>query len=83
VAGLPVEEIPDGTRPDEASLRELCRTMDASRAAYIRRHFHADWLDARRYHLALDGGRLPRDVIVEMIIMAVRAMGSRDRAVRG
>ena len=31
-----VEEIPDDTRPDEASLRELCRTMDARRADYIR-----------------------------------------------
>jgi cytidylate kinase len=78
VAGIPVEEIPEGTRPDEASLRELCRTMDARRAEYIRRHFHADWLDASHYDLALDGGRLSRGAIVEMILVAVRAVGAAD-----
>jgi cytidylate kinase len=74
VSGIPVEEIPDGTRPDEASLRELCRAMDARRAEYIRRHFHADWLDASNYDLAIDGGRLPREAIVELILVAVRAL---------
>jgi cytidylate kinase len=83
VAGLPVEEIPDGTRPDEASLRELCRTMDARRAEYIRRHFHADWLDARRYHLAIDGGRVPRETIVDLILMAVRAIAPSPHAPTG
>ena len=78
VAGIPVEEIPDGTRPDEASLRELCRTMDARRAEYIRRHFKADWLDASHYDLAIDGGRLSREAIVDMILVAVRAVGAAD-----
>jgi cytidylate kinase len=71
VAEIPVEEIPDGTRPDEASLRDLCRDMDARRAAYIRHHFGADWLDSSHYHLAIDGGRLPRETIVETILVAV------------
>jgi cytidylate kinase len=78
VAGIPVEEIPDGTRPDEASLRELCRTMDGRRAEYIRRHFQADWLDASHYDLAIDGGRLSREAIVDIILVAVRAVGAID-----
>jgi cytidylate kinase len=80
VAEIPVEEIPDGTRPDDASLRDLCRDMDARRGAYIRHHFHADWLDSSHYDLSIDGGRVPRDTVVEMILLAVDA--SRPGAAR-
>jgi cytidylate kinase len=78
MADLPVEEIPDDTRPDETSLRELCRTMDARRAEYIRRLFQADWLDATRYHLAVDAGRVPRDTVADMIVMGARAIAPPD-----
>lgn len=53
-----VEEIPPETRPDERSLEELCRSVDAARAQYIRRLFRANWTDATHYDLALDSGRL-------------------------
>jgi cytidylate kinase len=76
VAEIPVEEIPDGTRPDEASLRDLCREMDARRAAFIRHHFGVDWLDSSHYHLAIDGGRLPRETVVDTILVAVHAVAS-------
>ena len=43
------------TRPDarhrRERLRELCQSMDAARAEYIRGIFGADWLDARNYDL--------------------------------
>src|SRR5215218_4876756 len=32
-----VEEIPRDARPDEKSLRELCQSVDAARAGYLRR----------------------------------------------
>jgi cytidylate kinase len=81
VAEIPVEEIPDGTRPDEASLRDLCRDMDARRGAYIRHHYRVHWLDSSHYDLSIDGGRVPRDTIVEMILLAVDA--SRAAAAPG
>ena len=53
-----VEEIPADTRPDEASLRELCRTFDARRAEYVRRMFGKDWLDPENYDLSIDTGSM-------------------------
>lgn len=71
-----VEEVPPDTRPDEASLRELCRTMDARRAAYIRRLFGADWQDPAHYDLSIDAGRLDVGTIADLIELAtVRRLG--------
>jgi cytidylate kinase len=65
-----VEDIPGETLPDERSLRELCRSIDAARADYIRGIFNADWLDPRHYHLSIDTGRLGVDRTVELIARA-------------
>jgi CMP/dCMP kinase len=67
-----VEEIPEDTRPDEESLRELCRTMDARRADYIRRLFDRDWLDPDAFDLAIDTGSMGINASVDLIEMAVR-----------
>jgi cytidylate kinase len=67
-----VEEIPHDTRPDEASLRELCRTMDARRADYIRRLFERDWLDPDAYDLSIDTGSMGIEASVDLIELAVR-----------
>jgi len=67
-----VEELPADARPDEASLRELCRSVDAARATYIRRRFDADWMDAHHYDLALDTGRLGLARSIELIEAAAR-----------
>jgi Cytidylate kinase-like family len=67
-----VEELPGEARPDEASLRELCRSVDAARARYLRRLFGVDWNDARHYQLALDSGRLGLAVTTDLIEMAAR-----------
>ena len=48
------EELPDGTRPDPASLRQLCTNVDAQRADYVRRLFGVDWLDPAHYDLVID-----------------------------
>lgn len=67
-----VEEIPPDTRPDEESLRELCRTMDTRRAEYVRRLFGVDWLDATLYDLCIDTSRVDATTAVDLIELAVR-----------
>ena len=67
-----VEEIPPDTRPDEASLRELCRTMDSRRADYVRRLFGADWLDAAHYDLSIDTSRVDHETAVDIIETVAR-----------
>lgn len=67
-----VEEIPADTRPDEASLRELCRTMDTRRADYIHRLFDRDWRDPDAYDLSIDTGSMGITATVDLIELAVR-----------
>jgi cytidylate kinase len=67
-----VEEIPPDTRPDEASLRDLCRTMDARRAEYIRRLFGVDWLDPAHHDLSIDTSRIDPATAVDLIELAAR-----------
>jgi hypothetical protein len=65
-----VDEAPPDVRPDEKSLREMCKSVDAARAAYIRGTFGADWLDATNYHLSIDTGQLGVERTVELIARA-------------
>lgn len=62
-----VEEIPVEVRPEERSLRELCKSVDAVRADYIRRLYGVDWLDATHYDLSLDTGRLGVTRTIDLI----------------
>jgi cytidylate kinase len=77
VEEIPPDRMPPDGRPDEAALRELCQSMDARRAAYIRRLFDADWLDASHYDLSIDTGRLDLGTVVDIIELAVRRLGHR------
>jgi cytidylate kinase len=70
-----VEELPPDVRPDDDSLRALCRSIDDARAAFVRRNFEADWMDARHYDLALDTGRLGLARCTELIEAAARHLG--------
>lgn len=67
-----VEEIPPDTRPDEVSLRDLCRSVDARRAEYIRRLYGADWLDATNYDLSIDTSRIDAETVAELITTIAR-----------
>jgi cytidylate kinase len=67
-----VEEIPLDAKPDEASLRQLCESIDRARASYIRRLFGRDWLDATGYGLSLDTGRFGVSGSVDLIEAAAR-----------
>lgn len=79
-----VEELPADARPDEGSLRALCRSVDTARATYLRRRFDVDWMDARHYDLTLDTGRLGLARSIELIESAARhvsaAASTADRA---
>jgi cytidylate kinase len=71
-----VEEIPEDARPDEASLRDLCRSMDARRAEYIRRWFRADWLAIENYDLSIDTDRVGFNGAVDVIQAAIAAQAA-------
>ena len=69
-----VEEIPVEVRPEERSLRDLCTSVDAVRADYIRRLYGVDWLDATSYDLALDTGRLGVTRTIDLIETVARSL---------
>ncbi|HET7676562.1 MAG TPA: cytidylate kinase-like family protein [Candidatus Limnocylindrales bacterium] len=72
-----IEEIPPDARPDEASLRDLCKRIDAARARYLRDNFDVDWNDARHYDLALDTGRLGLVRAADLIEVAARQIAGQ------
>lgn len=67
-----VEEIPVEARPDERSLRDLCKSIDAARADYIRRLFGANWLEAVHYDVCVDTGRIGVARTVDLIESVAR-----------
>jgi Cytidylate kinase-like family len=67
-----VDDLPPDARPDEASLRELCASIDAARAEYVRRIFNANWMDGRNYDLVIDTGRLGVARATDLIEFAAR-----------
>ena len=71
-----VEDIPGEEIPNEKALRELCASVDATRANYIRTLFGTDWLDARNYDLSIDTGRVGVDKTVELIESAARGIAA-------
>lgn len=71
-----VEEIPPEARPEEDSLRALCRSIDATRADYLRRLFGVDWLDATHYDLAVDTGRFGIAGSVDLIESVARSLAA-------
>ena len=69
-----VEQIPPDARPEERSLRDACKSVDAARGDYLKRLFGADWLDARNYDLAIDTGRLGVERTIDLIERVARGM---------
>ncbi|HEV8054353.1 MAG TPA: cytidylate kinase-like family protein [Candidatus Limnocylindrales bacterium] len=67
-----IEEVPVDTRPDEDSLRQLCRSIDSARQGYVRRLFEADWLHVSHYDLSIDSGRLGVEQTADIIESAAR-----------
>lgn len=69
-----VEQIPPDARPEERSLRAVCKSVDAARGDYLKRLFGVDWLDARNYDLAIDTGRLGVERTIDLIERVARGM---------
>ncbi|WP_222265259.1 AAA family ATPase [Modestobacter marinus] len=59
----------------EAELRREQEAADAARMAYVRHFYRCDPAESRHYHLVADSTALPRDVVVELIVIAARARG--------
>ncbi len=74
-----VEDLPPDVRPDERSLRELCASIDAARAEYVRRIFNANWMDGRNYDLVLDTGRLGVARATDLIEAAAKGLDNDER----
>lgn len=66
------EELPVGTRPDPVSLRQLCATVDAQRADYVRRLFGVNWLDPAHYDLILDAQTFSFEAAADLIELALQ-----------
>ena len=78
-----VEEAPPDLRPEQASIEQLCRSIDAARAEYISRTFRADWLDPTHYDMSLDTGRLGVERCVDLIEAAARRPLAAEMADEG
>jgi CMP/dCMP kinase len=66
------EEAPGDMRPEKASLRDLCRSIDQARAEWARRWFDVDWMDLRHYDLSIDSGRFGVDGTIDLIEWVAR-----------
>jgi cytidylate kinase len=61
------------TRVSEEEARNEVRANDKSRAEFFRHYYDMDWVDARRYDLVLNTGRLSDHVVADLIVQTARA----------
>ena len=64
----------------------LAHRVDADRAAYVRRYFHADWRDPLLFHVQLNTGLVTIPEATALIAELVEARGAataRDETLRG
>jgi cytidylate kinase len=59
---------------DEATVRTAQRRLDAAHADYLRRFYGLDIDDPGLYHLVLDATAFAVETVVEVILVAVRAL---------
>jgi cytidylate kinase len=53
----------------------VVRDFDGARARYARHWYHADWESAEHYHLAINAGRLDRQLAADLIVASARSLG--------
>jgi cytidylate kinase len=61
------------TRISEDEARNEVRANDKSRTEFFRHYYEMDWLNARRYDLVLNTGRLSDRVVADLIVQTARA----------
>jgi CMP/dCMP kinase len=74
------EELPEGARPDEASIRQLCGSIDAQRAEYLRRLFGVNWLDSAHYDLSIDTQTFTFEAAADLIELALQRLRGQSDA---
>jgi len=57
----------------EAKARTEIQENDKARAEFFRHYYNMDWLNARRYDLVLNTGRLSDKVAADLIVMTTKA----------
>lgn len=61
------------TKISEEEARTEVRTNDKSRTEFFRHYYDMDWLNARRYDLVLNTGRLSDRTVADLIVQTARA----------
>ena len=61
-------------RPREDVRREL-EANDRSREAYVRHFYRCDPVDARLYHVVVDGTSMPLETVIDIVVTAARGRG--------
>jgi cytidylate kinase len=61
------------TQISEEAARYEVRENDKSRTEFFRHYYDMDWLNARRYDLVLNTGRLSDRVVADLIVQTARA----------
>lgn len=61
------------TGVSEEEARNEVRDNDKARAEFFRHYYNMDWLNARRYDLVLNTGRLSDKVSADLIVLTARA----------
>lgn len=59
---------------DEAEAKEMIRSSDRRRSAYVKTNYDLEWSDAANYHVVINTGSLPNDVAATLVRDAVRAV---------
>jgi cytidylate kinase len=52
----------------------VVRDFDGARARYARHWYHSDWTAPEHYHLAINAGRLDRQIAADLIVASARSI---------
>jgi cytidylate kinase len=56
----------------------VVRDFDGARARYARHWYHADWESAEHYHLAINAGRLDRQLAADLIVASAQSLAQEQ-----
>ncbi len=62
----------------EGEAKEMIRSSDRRRSAYVKSNYGLDWSDGSNYHLVINTGSVPDDVAAILVGGAVRALEGKS-----
>jgi cytidylate kinase len=71
-----VRSIMESEGLDQSAAERLVHETDRERARYIKNLFKAEWEAVNHYHLLVDCSRLGRETATDLIVQAVKQLGS-------